>query len=99
MADAICTSIPSLFGDPPETVLSFTLPIACALVRAEAKAARSKKAAKKYRRIRREVRELLRTEPDRLAARPVLANTIPFDPEAWHTALRPGAGHDLMEVP
>ena len=40
LAHAMCTSIPSLFGDPPETVVSFTLAVACSLVRAKAKAAR-----------------------------------------------------------
>ena len=87
LADFMCTSMPTLFGEPPESVVSFTLPFACALVRAEAKAARHQKHAKRYRRLQREVQEILRTEPDSLAR---LGQTVPFDATAWHTVLAPG---------
>ena len=35
LADVMWTSMPSLFGEPPESVVAITLPFACALVRAE----------------------------------------------------------------
>ena len=63
LADAMCQRIPSLFAEPPEVIVGVTLPVAEALVRAEAKAARNRKQARRYRRLQREVRELLRARP------------------------------------
>ena len=60
LADAFCQQIPALFAEPAEVVVGVTLPVAEALVRAEAKAARNRKQARRYRRLQREVRELLR---------------------------------------
>lgn len=96
LADAVCTRIPSLFGEPPEVVVGVTLPLACSLVRAEAKAARNRKHARKYRRLQREVREILRTQPESPVRVPDLGTTVPFDPEAWHCELRPGAGYQVL---
>ena len=41
LADEMIRVFPALIGEPPEFVVSFTLGIAAALVRAEAKAART----------------------------------------------------------
>lgn len=99
LADVMLKSIPCLFGEPPEVVVFVTLPIACSPVRLESKAKRRKKDAKRYRRVVREARELLRTEPDAPVPVPGLLATVPFDPGAWHTELRPGAGHELLKMP
>ncbi len=87
--------MPSLFAEPPEVVIGITLPLACSLVRLEAKAARNKKHAKKYRRVQREVRALLRTEPASPVPVSALSQTIAFDPGQWHAELRPGAAMKL----
>jgi hypothetical protein len=95
LGDHLCTTIPALFGEAPESVVSLTLPIACALVRGESKAARNRKHARKYRKLQREVRELLRAEPDS-PVHPGIGQTVPFDPDQWHTALVPGIGHECL---
>ena len=96
LADAMRLNLPSLFAEPPETLVAAMLPIAEALVCAEAKAARNKKHARKYRRLQREVRRMLRTEPESAVPMADLRGTVAFDPNAWHTELRPGAGHDVV---
>jgi hypothetical protein len=98
LADVMWTSMPSLFGEPPESVVAITLPFACALVRAEAKAARNAKHARKYRKLQREVREMLRAEPDSRVRHGQVSQTVAFDPRQWHTALVPGLGHDVIAV-
>ncbi len=96
LADVFWQRMPSLFAEPPEVVIGITLPLACSLVRLEAKAARNKKHAKKYRRVQREVRALLRTEPASPVPVSALSQTIAFDPGQWHAELRPGAGHEAL---
>jgi hypothetical protein len=81
VADAFCTRIPTLFGEPPEVVVAVTLPIANSLVRAEARAAKNKKHARKYRRMQREVRRLVKSEPETAVGLPDLGATIPFNAE------------------
>jgi hypothetical protein len=98
LAEVMWTSMPSLFAEPPESVVALTLPFACALVRAESRAARNKKAAKKYRSLQREVGNMVRTEPDSPVRHGRLGQTVVFDPAAWHTALVPGLGHDAVAV-
>lgn len=99
LADAFCTAIPALFAESPETVVGLTLPIACSLVRAEAKARRNRKHARKYRALQAEVREMLRTQPDRAAGPAVVAGTVPFDPGGWHTQLARGPGLESLRAP
>ena len=98
LADAMRLNLPSLFAEPPETLVAVLLPVAEALVRGEAKAARNKKHARKYRKLQRHVRAMLRTEPESLVPQADLRGTVPFDLNAWHTELRPGAGHEVVRA-
>jgi hypothetical protein len=99
LADVLWERMPCLFSEPPEVVIGFTLPLACSLVRAEAKATRNRKHAKKYRRLQREVRELLRTRPDAAVPAAILARAVGLDPACGRTALVPGAAAETLEVP
>lgn len=87
LADMLCEHIPALFAEPPEVVVGVTLPVACELVRLEAKASRNRRHARAYRKARREAGSVLRAALDA----PVAPYTVAFDPRSWHTALVPGA--------
>lgn len=99
LANLMVLEMPSLFGEAPVSVLTITLPFACALVRAEAKAARNRKHARKYRRLCREVNETLRTEDSTVVRPRDLPGFAPFDASDWHVALVPGIGSEHLEVP
>jgi hypothetical protein len=96
LANFMVTELPALFAEDPAAIIAITLPVACALVRAEAKACRNRAHAKAYRRAVRKARALLRTEPDTAVPLAVLAGTTSFDPGSRHAELRPGIGHELL---
>jgi hypothetical protein len=87
LADVMFQHLPSLFGEEPGIVVAFTTPLACSLVRAQSKAARNKKHARKYRKLQREVGEILRTTPDSPVRHRQVGQTVEFDPSLWHTQL------------
>jgi hypothetical protein len=70
LADAMCKRIPALWTLPAEVIVDMALPIACELVRLEAKAARNSRHAKKYRKAKCHVRALLATPLPATEARP-----------------------------
>jgi hypothetical protein len=76
LADLMLKSIPSLFAEPPEAVVSVTLPLATALVRAESKASRNSKKARRYRELLQEARAVVTAAPDAGVARPAPAGRV-----------------------
>lgn len=75
LADVLMKQFPSLFTEPPEVVVGVTLPITQALVRAEAKAVRYKRDAKRWRAMGKQAR---RTAAD---PGPAPAQPVPVDAE------------------
>jgi hypothetical protein len=98
LADVFRVSIPSLFGEPDEAVLAVTLEIAAEFVRYASAAARNKRHAREYRRIRREVREFLCIAPDGAVPAPVLAGMVAVEAARLHRKPRHRPGHELLEV-
>ncbi len=91
LAAELDARLPAWCAVPPEDLFAAVWPLAVRLTELRRAAKRDKKAARRYRRVRREVRALLAAQEDAPAPLPVLPRLVPFDPECWRVALVPGS--------
>ena len=94
LADDLQARIPAAFSAATDELLAVTWPLALRLVCLERKAKKNKKHAKAYRRVRREVRELLAVRATCPAPQAAPAPwLVPYDPGDWRVALVPRERH------
>lgn len=86
----LASCLPAECQVPAEDVFAAVWPLACELARLKRRARRDKKAAKTYRRLRAEVAEVMRTQPEAVVPMDALLRTVPLDPGRWQAVLAPG---------
>ena len=94
LADALRSRLPADAEIPVEDIFALPWPLARRLVRLEKRIARDAEAAERARVLRQQIAAVLAAEPDTCAPSFDVANSIPFDPAAWRTALVPGVPVD-----
>lgn len=88
--------LPACCASAREDLYPLVWPTAVRLAKLRRKAERDRRAARAYRKLRREVRAAMAAEPGTVP-RPDLARSQPFDPRCWRVELVPGAPAGLRE--